>query len=69
MRHHSNDNYKGEPFLTTFFKIARTFLYVRSLCFWIAFLGSNELTDFYDFGILNKEWSNFKKRLFIFLKV
>ena len=29
----------------------------------------NELTDFYDFGILNKEWSNFKKRLFIFLKV
>ena len=33
MRHHSNDNYKGEPFLTTFFKVARTFLYERSLCF------------------------------------
>ena len=27
------------------------------------------LTDFYDFGILNKEWSNFKKSLFIFLLV
>ena len=65
MRYYLNDNYKGEPFLTTFLRSPEPF-YERWLCFRIAFVGRNELTDFYDFGILNKEWSNFKKRLFIF---
>ena len=31
------------------FKVARTYLYARWLCFWIAFFGRNDLTDFHDF--------------------
>ena len=30
-------------------KVARTYLYARRLCFWIAFFGRNDLTDFYEF--------------------
>ena len=32
-----------------FFKVARTYLYVRWLCFRIAFFGRSGITDFYDF--------------------
>ena len=43
-------------------------IYLRvGYVFWIGFFGRNDLTDFYDFCILNKEWLNFKKMLFIFL--
>ena len=48
-------------------KVARTYLYAGWLGFEIAFFGSKNLTDLMFFGILNKEWSNFKKLLFIFL--
>ena len=34
------------------FKVARTYLYARWLCFWIAFFGRKDLTVFYDFGNL-----------------
>ena len=44
-------------------KVARTYLYEHWLYFWSAFFGKTDLTDFYDFCILNKEWSNFKKIL------
>ena len=44
------------------FKVTRTYLYSRWLCFWVAFFGRNSLTDFH-----NREWLNFKKMLFIFL--
>ena len=47
-------------------KVARTCWYAGWLCFWIAFLMRTiNLTDFYDFGILTKEWWNFKKILLI----
>ena len=43
-------------------------IYLRvGYVFWIGFFGRNDLTDFSDFCILNKEWLNFKKMLFIFL--
>ena len=45
-----------EKFCLRAFKVARTYLYACSLCFWIVFLGRNDLTDFHDLGILNKEW-------------
>ena len=49
-------------------KVARTSLYTPWLSFWIAFLGRNDLTDFYDFfASLKKNGGNFKKMLFIFL--
>ena len=32
-----------------YFKVARTYLYACWLCFWIAFFGRKDLTDFYDF--------------------
>ena len=35
--------------LSTHFKVAETYLYVRWLCFWIMFLAETGLTDFYDF--------------------
>ena len=50
------------------FKVARTYLYARWLCFWIAFFGRKDLTDFYEIAIPYKEWSNFKKLLFLFLQ-
>ena len=31
------------------FEVARTYLYARWLCFWTAFFGREDLTDFYDF--------------------
>ena len=30
------------------FKVARTYLFARRLCFWITFSGRNDLTDFHD---------------------
>ena len=35
-------------------------------CLWVAFFSRNDLTDFYDFCILNKEWSYFEKMLLLF---
>ena len=76
----SEENVEQENTTTTCFscqsylyvkvKVARTYLYARYLCFLIAFFGRDNLTDFYDFWHpFNKEWSNFKKMLFIFLQV
>ena len=51
------------------FKVARTYLYARWLCFLIAFFGRKDLTDFYEIAIPYKEWSNFKKlQLFVVLQ-
>ena len=35
-------------------------------CLWVAFFNRNDLTDFYDFCILNNEWSYFEKMLLLF---
>ena len=48
-------------------KVARTYLYEGWLGFEIEFFGSKNLTDLMIFCILNKEWSNFQKLLFILL--
>ena len=48
-------------------KVALTYLYAGWLSFEIEFFGSKNLTDLMIFGILNKEWSNFQKLLFILL--
>ena len=43
-------------------KVARTSLYTPWLSFWIAFLGRNDLTDFYDFfASLKKNGENLRK--------
>ena len=47
-------------------KVARTYLFARSLCFSLAFFDRNDLTYFFDFFILNKEWWNLKKMLSFF---
>ena len=62
-------SFSWQSYLYVRVKVARTYSLARWLCFLIAFFGRNDLTDFYDFCILNKEWLNFEKMLFIFLQV
>ena len=49
------------------FKVVRTYLFARWLCFWIGFLAETCQPISMIFGILNKEWLNFNKMLFVLL--
>ena len=42
------------------------YMHVSYDCLWVAFFSRNDLTDFYDFCILNNEWSYFEKMLLLF---
>ena len=48
------------------FKVARSYLYACWLCFSSVFFRMEDSTDFYDFCILNNEWSYFEKILLLF---